>query len=98
MTDTLTVRPAGPGDAADICALLNAVDVIEIGRPETDLGSVEADLHHPLVHLATDSWLALQGGLPSPTRWSGPTPGPAGSTATTTSCPATPGRPCGCWS
>lgn len=64
MTDTLTVRPAGPGDAADICALLNAVDVIEIGRPETDLGSVEADLHHPLVHLATDSWLALQGSRP----------------------------------
>ncbi|MEV6689386.1 GNAT family N-acetyltransferase [Streptomyces sp. NPDC051130] len=64
MTDTLTVRPAGPGDAADICALLNAVDVIEIGRPETDLGSVEADLHHPRVHLATDSWLAFRGGRP----------------------------------
>ncbi|MEU6891758.1 GNAT family N-acetyltransferase [Streptomyces sp. NPDC046557] len=64
MTDTLTVRPAGPGDAADICALLNAVDVIEIGRPETDLGSVEADLHHPGTNLATDSWLAFQRGRP----------------------------------
>ncbi|MFJ8208529.1 GNAT family N-acetyltransferase [Streptomyces sp. NPDC096033] len=60
--DTLTVRPAGPGDAQDICALLNAVDLVEIGRPETDLGSVEADLNHPDVDLATDSWLAFQGG------------------------------------
>ncbi|MEV0410018.1 GNAT family N-acetyltransferase [Streptomyces sp. NPDC050448] len=58
----LTVRPAGPGDAAGICALLNAVDVIEIGRPETDLGSVEADLHHPDIDLAKDSWLAFEGG------------------------------------
>ncbi|MCX5376082.1 N-acetyltransferase [Streptomyces sp. NBC_00091] len=62
MTDKLTVRPAGPGDASDICGLLNAVDVIEIGRPETDLGTVEADLNHPEVDLATDSWVALQGG------------------------------------
>lgn len=59
---TLTVRPAGPGDAADICALLNAVDVIEIGRPETDLGTVESDLNAPDVDLATDSWLAHQDG------------------------------------
>ncbi|MFF4292769.1 GNAT family N-acetyltransferase [Streptomyces vinaceus] len=59
---TLTVRPAGPGDAADICALLNAVDVIEIGRPETDLSAVEADLHHPDIDLAKDSWLAFEGG------------------------------------
>ncbi|MFJ8016446.1 GNAT family N-acetyltransferase [Streptomyces sp. NPDC096339] len=60
---TLTVRPAGPGDASDICALLNAVDVIEIGRPETDLAAVEADLHHPGTDLAKDSWLAFEGGL-----------------------------------
>ncbi|MGW7439646.1 GNAT family N-acetyltransferase [Streptomyces sp. NPDC054849] len=59
---TLTVRPAGPGDAADICALLNAVDVLEIGRPETDLGTVESDLNAPNVDLATDSWLAFEGG------------------------------------
>ncbi|MFC9297731.1 GNAT family N-acetyltransferase [Streptomyces sp. NPDC057011] len=64
MTDrqSLIVRPAGPGDAEDICGLLNAVDVIEIGRPETDLGTVEADLNHPDVDLATDSWLAFQDG------------------------------------
>ncbi|MFF5445198.1 GNAT family N-acetyltransferase [Streptomyces sp. NPDC012888] len=60
----LTVRPAGPGDARDICALLNAVDTIEIGRPETDLHEVEADLNHPDVDLATDSWLAVEGGRP----------------------------------
>ncbi|WP_371676816.1 GNAT family N-acetyltransferase [Streptomyces sp. NBC_01276] len=64
MRDTLTVRPAGPGDASDICALLNAVDVIEIGRPETDLGTALADLNHPRVDLATDSWLALRAGRP----------------------------------
>ncbi|MEU9254012.1 GNAT family N-acetyltransferase [Streptomyces sp. NPDC048270] len=62
MTAMLTVRPAGPGDASDICALLNAVDMIEIGRPETDLGTVEADLNHPGVDLARDSWLAFQDG------------------------------------
>ncbi|MDJ0385431.1 GNAT family N-acetyltransferase [Streptomyces sp. G-G2] len=58
----LTVRPAGPGDAGDICALLNTIDRIEIGRPETGLGTVEADLNHPDVDLATDSWLAFEGG------------------------------------
>lgn len=62
MTDMLTVRPAGPSDAEDICGLLNAVDLIEIGRPETDLAAVEADLHHPDVDLARDSWLAFEGG------------------------------------
>ncbi|KMO95598.1 GNAT family N-acetyltransferase [Streptomyces roseus] len=57
-----TVRPAGPGDASDICALLNAVDILEIGRPETDLAAVEADLHHPDIDLAKDSWLAFEAG------------------------------------
>ncbi|MGW5395414.1 GNAT family N-acetyltransferase [Streptomyces sp. NPDC003952] len=58
----LTVRPAGPSDAPDICGLLNAIDRIEIGRPETDLGAVEADLHHPDVDLEADSFLAFQNG------------------------------------
>ncbi|MFD3544102.1 GNAT family N-acetyltransferase [Streptomyces sp. NPDC058655] len=61
MTAMLTVRPAGPGDASDICALLNAVDMIEIGRPETCLSTVEADLIHPDVDLASDSWVAFEG-------------------------------------
>nr|WSX49964.1 GNAT family N-acetyltransferase [Streptomyces sp. NBC_00974] len=62
MTDLPTVRPAGPSDAADICGLLNAVDMIETGRPQTDLAAVETDLHHPDVDLARDSWLAFEGG------------------------------------
>lgn len=62
MSDLLTIRPAGPSDAEDICGLLNAVDMIEIGRPETDLAAVEADLHHPDVDLGQDSWLAFEGG------------------------------------
>ncbi|AWZ06298.1 MULTISPECIES: GNAT family N-acetyltransferase [unclassified Streptomyces] len=62
MSDLLTTRPAGPSDAEAICGLLNAVDLIEIGRPETDLAAVEADLNHPDVDLARDSWLAFEGG------------------------------------
>lgn len=61
MAAMLTVRPAGPSDAEDICGLLNAVDRIEIGRPETDLAAVEADLNHPDVELGADSFLVLQG-------------------------------------
>ncbi|MEV6651280.1 GNAT family N-acetyltransferase [Streptomyces sp. NPDC051219] len=58
----LTVRPAGPGDAREICGLLNEIDTIEIGRPETDLHSVEADLSHPEADLAGNSWLAFEDG------------------------------------
>ncbi|MFZ3500140.1 GNAT family N-acetyltransferase [Streptomyces sp. 5.8] len=58
----LTVRPAGPSDAEDICGLLNTIDRIEIGRPETDLAAVEADLHHPDVDLVADSFLAFESG------------------------------------
>ncbi|MGW3246255.1 hypothetical protein [Streptomyces sp. NPDC001070] len=39
-----TVRPAVLGDAPAICELLDAIDVMEIGRPETDLGTVETEL------------------------------------------------------
>ncbi|MFI1395203.1 GNAT family N-acetyltransferase [Streptomyces sp. NPDC020681] len=59
---TFTVRPATPEDAPAVCALLNAVDVIEIGRPETDLSSVETDLTHPEADLPHNSWLGFQAG------------------------------------
>ncbi|MFI9155298.1 GNAT family N-acetyltransferase [Streptomyces sp. NPDC053367] len=54
-----TVRPATLADAPVITELLNAVDLIEIGRPETDLHTVEADLKHPDADLERDSWLAF---------------------------------------
>ncbi|MFE3494642.1 GNAT family N-acetyltransferase [Streptomyces sp. NPDC059175] len=57
---TMTVRAASLADAPLICDLLNAVDTIEIGRPETDLHSVEADLAHAEVDLERDSWLAFE--------------------------------------
>lgn len=57
----LTVRPATLGDAAAVCALLNEIDLLEIGREETELGEVEADLKHPEVDLAEDSWLLFEG-------------------------------------
>lgn len=60
--DDLIVRPAVPGDAAEICRLLNAVDLIEIGREETDSRSVEADLTHPEAALPDNSWLAFRDG------------------------------------
>ncbi|MFJ2651087.1 GNAT family N-acetyltransferase [Streptomyces sp. NPDC087420] len=59
----LTLRPATPGDAAAITDLVNAVDLIEIGRPETDLHTMEADLEHPETDLAKDSWLAYADGV-----------------------------------
>ncbi|GAA4936075.1 GNAT family N-acetyltransferase [Streptomyces coeruleoprunus] len=55
-----TVRPATLGDATLICALLNEIDTIETGQPDTELHSVEADLAHPEVDLAKDSWLAFE--------------------------------------
>ncbi|WP_369275336.1 GNAT family N-acetyltransferase [Streptomyces sp. R11] len=55
------LRPAGLTDAAAITELLNEVDRIEIGRPETDLHTVEADLKRPDIALDRDSWLAFDG-------------------------------------
>ncbi|MDO0909443.1 GNAT family N-acetyltransferase [Streptomyces sp. DT2A-34] len=55
------LRPAGLTDATAITELLNEVDRIEIGRPETDLHAVEADLKRPDIHLERDSWLAFHG-------------------------------------
>ncbi|GAQ53884.1 GNAT family N-acetyltransferase [Streptomyces acidiscabies] len=57
------IRPATLEDAPEITALLNAIDVIEVGRPETDQHTVEADLKHPDTDLAHDSWLAFDGEL-----------------------------------
>ncbi|GGV73441.1 GNAT family acetyltransferase [Streptomyces griseoloalbus] len=56
-----SLRPAALTDAPAITALLNEVDEIEIGRPETDLHTVEADLQHPGADLERDSWLVLDG-------------------------------------
>ncbi|WAZ25970.1 GNAT family N-acetyltransferase [Streptomyces cinnabarinus] len=55
------VRPAEPADAPAVTDLLNQVDLIEIGRPETDLSTVEAEFKHPEVDLSQDSWLAFHG-------------------------------------
>ncbi|QES40265.1 GNAT family N-acetyltransferase [Streptomyces venezuelae] len=59
----LTVRPATPDDAEAVCALLNEVDVLEIGRADTELAEVRADLSHPEVDLERDSWLLHEGDL-----------------------------------
>ncbi|MFD5428622.1 GNAT family N-acetyltransferase [Streptomyces sp. NPDC127084] len=58
----VTVRAATLDDAPLICDLLNAIDTIETGRPETDLHTVEADLSHTEVDLEHDSWLAFEDG------------------------------------
>ncbi|PWI13310.1 GNAT family N-acetyltransferase [Streptomyces sp. Act143] len=55
------LRPARLADAPAITELLNLVDEIEIGRRETDLATVEADLRRPDVDLERDSWLAFAG-------------------------------------
>ncbi|MFF3846621.1 GNAT family N-acetyltransferase [Streptomyces sp. NPDC002328] len=55
------LRPATLTDAPAVTDLLNAIDTIEIGRPETDLHTVEADLKHPETDLTRDSWLAFDG-------------------------------------
>ncbi|WP_328752603.1 GNAT family N-acetyltransferase [Streptomyces sp. NBC_00285] len=55
------LRAAALTDAPAVTELLNEIDRIEIGRPETDLHEVEADLRHPGVDLGHDSWLAFDG-------------------------------------
>ncbi|WP_053853028.1 GNAT family N-acetyltransferase [Streptomyces sp. NRRL B-24085] len=55
------LRAAAPTDASAVTELLNEIDRIEIGRPETDLHTVESDLAHPEVDLDRDSWLAFDG-------------------------------------
>ncbi|MFJ4199671.1 GNAT family N-acetyltransferase [Streptomyces sviceus] len=55
------LRAAAPTDAPAVTELLNEIDRIEIGRPETDLHSVESDLGRPETALDRDSWLAFAG-------------------------------------
>lgn len=57
----LTLRPAALTDAPAVTELLNRVDEIEIGRPETGLHTVQADLKRPGTDLERDSWLVLDG-------------------------------------
>ncbi|MGQ4428862.1 N-acetyltransferase family protein, partial [Streptomyces violaceoruber] len=61
---TADLRPATLADAPAVTALLNEIDRIEIGRPETDQHTVEADLTLQQTDLAQDSWLALDAGRP----------------------------------
>ncbi|GAA1890277.1 hypothetical protein GCM10009837_10490 [Streptomyces durmitorensis] len=58
----LTVRPATLDDAAAVCALLNEIDLLEIGRADTELSEIQADLKHPEVDLEHDSWLLFDDG------------------------------------
>ncbi|PPS86998.1 GNAT family N-acetyltransferase [Streptomyces sp. MH60] len=59
---TADLRPATLADAPAITGLLNEIDRIEIGRPETDQHTVEADLKHQQTDLTRDSWLAFDDG------------------------------------
>ncbi|MFC8036633.1 GNAT family N-acetyltransferase [Streptomyces griseoincarnatus] len=56
-----SIRPATPADAVAVTALMNRVDELEIGRPESDLHTVLADLEHPDTDLERDSWLVPDG-------------------------------------
>ncbi|MFF7566572.1 GNAT family N-acetyltransferase [Streptomyces pseudovenezuelae] len=55
------LRAAALTDAPAVTELLNEIDRIEIGRPETDLHAVESDLGRPETDLHRDSWLAFDG-------------------------------------
>jgi ribosomal protein S18 acetylase RimI-like enzyme len=57
----LAVRPATFDDAAAVHALLNEVDLLEIGRADTDLTDIQTDLKHPETDLERDSWLLFDG-------------------------------------
>ncbi|MEV6552296.1 GNAT family N-acetyltransferase [Streptomyces sp. NPDC051597] len=57
MDDGGRVRTAAIEDAPAVCALLNAVDEIEIGAPETALKEVEEDLA-----TAREAWVAVEAG------------------------------------
>ncbi|MFI6638723.1 GNAT family N-acetyltransferase [Streptomyces sp. NPDC050504] len=56
-----TVRPATPADALAVCVLLNEIDLLEIGRADTEVAEIEADFKHPEIDLEHDSWLLFAG-------------------------------------
>ncbi|WP_409061560.1 GNAT family N-acetyltransferase [Streptomyces sp. SYP-A7185] len=58
----LAVRPATFDDAPAVCALLNEIDLLEIGRADTELSALHADFKHSEVDLEHDSWLLSDGG------------------------------------
>ncbi|MFE9997418.1 GNAT family N-acetyltransferase [Streptomyces avermitilis] len=58
----LTVRPATLDDAGEVCALLNEIDLLEIGRADTELAELQGYLKHPEVDLERDSWLLSDAG------------------------------------
>lgn len=58
----MTVRPATFDDAAAVCALLNEIDLLQIGRADTELSEVQADLKHPEADLEHNSWLVFDEG------------------------------------
>ncbi|MFC7220175.1 GNAT family N-acetyltransferase [Streptomyces polyrhachis] len=55
-----TVRAATVQDAQLVCELLNEIDTLEIGHPETELADVLADLGKPDADLEHNSWLAFE--------------------------------------
>ncbi|MFD4623888.1 GNAT family N-acetyltransferase [Streptomyces sp. NPDC058475] len=57
----LSVRPATLGDSVAVCALLNEIDLLEVGRADTELSEVQSYLKHPEVDLERDSWLLFDG-------------------------------------
>ncbi|MFE9763879.1 GNAT family N-acetyltransferase [Streptomyces sp. NPDC005808] len=59
---SVTVRPATFDDAAAVHALLNEIDLLEIGRADTELTEIQTDLKHPEMDLERDSWLLFDGG------------------------------------
>ncbi|MDG9711403.1 GNAT family N-acetyltransferase [Streptomyces sp. DH10] len=55
----ITIRPATLKDAAEICELINKIDVIETGEPETEVAEVVRDMTLAGTQPETDTWLSL---------------------------------------
>lgn len=76
-----------------MCALLNEIDLLETGRPDTALAEVQADFRHPEVDLERDSWLVFDDGRLIAYGLCGTSPAANGSTWTTSCCPTGPEPP-----